>query len=482
MKTSSALWRRFFYWFIVKVYFARVTVLNGNCRQQKGPALYLGLHRNGAVDGFVYHYALRSPTFLISTQLMRNWFARLFFTGIAVTRTKDEGDRCDNDHALQQCLEHLQGGGSLFIFPEGTSSLRPRHLPFKSGALWLILRYLENPGPPLRVIPVGIHYECPWDFRSKVEVVLGKPLDLALSPSLDSKVAGNEAAYVSATRAGSDLAASLDIKDSPLHIEVRQSKTGADSSPHPSLPKKNGKKISVLRRFTESERGTPFQGWTSLKELKQRARLALEAIGINVVSEAYQDQIHRLAYVSTLATPRSYFGSLKALEHEIPKPISQAAKDLENLIKNRRLLFHQGVPLVPMGAVSIYAFAFVLLAPVVGLAMILNAPPVLAGWFAGKKLPDEANVISLWKVLVGIPVFLVWLTLIGTVCLVLGKPAWLLFYLVLTWAGLDLYYRVKKLGVAVYNGLRYPRLRPALVRFRQTVLEHLPPDPFSPKP
>src|SRR5215831_8308111 len=100
-KTKLGGWRGLFYWFITRVYFARITVLNRGRLPKEGPVLYLGLHRNGAVDGFVYHQALQGPTFMISTQLLRTWFARLFFTGIAVTRTKDEGDRAGNDQALQ---------------------------------------------------------------------------------------------------------------------------------------------------------------------------------------------------------------------------------------------------------------------------------------------------------------------------------------------------------------------------------------------
>jgi len=403
MRANFELWRRLLYWLIARVYFARITVLESGRQPRKGPVLYLGLHRNGAVDGFVYHHALRGPTFMISTQLRKSWFARLFFTGIAVTRTKDEGDRAGNDQALQECLNHLRAGGSLFVFPEGTSSLGPRHLPFKTGAIWLILEYGELLGPPLQVIPVGIHYECPWAFRAKVEVVLGDPLDLRLSASLSSRA--------------------------------------------------------------------------KLKELKRRAQMGLEAVGINVVSEDYQSRIQRLAYVSTLATPRSYFASMKALEKQIPEPILRAAENLD--WGGPRLLFHQGVPLVPMGSALIYLLALVLLAPVVAAAMLVNSPPLLAGLVAGKKFPDDVNVISLWKVLVGIPTFLIWTCLVGAWCFLLGKPAWFVMYAALTWAGLHLYYRVKKLAVAVHNGLRYPQLRPAMLCFRETVTRNLPADVFA---
>jgi 1-acyl-sn-glycerol-3-phosphate acyltransferase len=385
------------------IYFARITVVGGSQLPRHGPVLYVGLHRNGALDGFVYHVALGGPTFMISTQLRRNWFARLIFTGIAVTRAKDEGDRGENQIALQECVALLRSGGELFVFPEGTSSLGPRHLPFKSGAAWLILDYLNSAGPPLQVVPVGIHYECPWAFRAKVEVVVGAPISITLDPQL-----------------------------------------------------------------------SPRQ---RIRELKQRIQDALHKVGINVVSEEYQENIQRLAYASTLATPRSYLRSLKALERVIPDPILRAGAELEPRLRSSGLWRHQGVPLFPMGSVFWYILLLLVLAPVVLAALAVNLPPYFSGWFAGKKFPDDRNVISLWKVLIGIPVFFGWALTLTVAGLWLGRAWLVLAYLLLTWAGLELYYRVKKLAVAVYNGLRYPGLRSAMLSFRQTVLNCLPAEP-----
>jgi 1-acyl-sn-glycerol-3-phosphate acyltransferase len=400
MSRSYDVWHRFVYRFILRLYFARVTVVNGERLPRQGPVLYLGLHRNGAVDGFVYHQALGGPTFMISTQLRKNWFARLFFTGIAVTRPKDEGDRSENEAALEQCLDHLRAGGGLCVFPEGTSSLGPRHLPFKGGAAWLILDYLEKGGAPLQVVPVGIHYECPWAFRGKVEVAVGKPMVLDLPAELSSR----------------------------------------------------GK----------------------LKMLKLRIQAGLEEVGVKVTSEDYQAKIQSLAYAATFATPRTYFKSLKALERDIPEPVKTAGESLEPRLRAARLLFHQGVPLFPMGSLGLYASALLLLAPVVLGAIVLNLPPFLAGWAAGRKFPDGQNVVSLWKILVGVPVLWIWMVSMVVGCSVLGRPLWLLGYAGLSWAGLRLYYRVKKLAVAVHNGLRYPELRPAMLELRDTLLRSLP--------
>ena len=399
--SSRNVWHGWLYRFIKTFYFERITLIHPERLPRTGPVLYLGLHRNGAVDGFVYDQVLRDPVFMISTQLRKNWFARLFFEGITVTRTKDEGDRALNDAALLQCLDHLRAGGELFVFPEGTSSLGPCHLPFKSGAVWLLLDYLEGGDrPPLQVVPLGIHYERPWAFRSKVEVVAGLPISTGLPPD-----------------------------------------------------------ASRIER---------------LKTMKGRMQAALEEVGINVPSEERQELIHRFAYVATLGTARSYFKSLKMMEPAVPGKIMDEWRGLEPALRDAKLWFHQGAPLFPAGAVSLYLAGLLVVAPIVFAAIALNLPAFIAGWHAGKKLPDGRNVVSLWKILVGLPAFALWSGAVVMTLLLLGKLLWLAAYLAVTSAGVKLYYRFKKLVVAVHNGLRRPALRCRMLAFHQTVLQSLP--------
>jgi 1-acyl-sn-glycerol-3-phosphate acyltransferase len=396
----APLWRRWFYRFITGVYFQRVTLLHPERLPKSGPVLYLGLHRNGAVDGFVYDRVLRAPVFMISTQLRKSWLARLFFDGIAVTRAKDEGDHALNDTALRQCVDQLRAGGELFVFPEGTSSLGPRHLPFKGGGIWLLLDYLEKAKAPIQVIPLGIHYECPWSFRAKVEVVAGTPISTELP---------------------------------------------ADAS---RLEK--------------------------LKIMKRRAQAALEQVGINVASSEYQEMIQGFGYVGTLGTPRSYFKSLKAIEQAVPEKILEQWQAVEPELRSGKLWFHQGVPLMPVGPFPLYVLALLVTGTLTLAAIVLNLPPFVSGWFAGKRFPDDRNVISLWKILLGVPIFVLWMVCLTLTLLLLGKFWWLAVYGAITWLGLKCYYRFKKVAVAVHNGLCCPALRPRMLTFHQTVLQSLP--------
>ncbi len=394
------LWYRCFHRLCTWLYFERVTVVHGERLPGHGPVLYLGLHRNGAVDGFIYNSVLPAPTFMISTQLRKNFLARIFFNGFAVTRCKDEGDRSINVKALQQCLDHLRNGGELFVFPEGTSSLGPRHLPFKSGAAQLLQEYLEKVQRPISVVPVGIHYECAWAFRSKVEVVIRGSIDTQLSPEL-----------------------------SPLG---------------------------------------------RLKELKRRIQAGLEEVGVNVGSADYQEKIQTLACASTLAAPHSYFASLKNFETTIPAHLEAAWNVIEPQIRESRLLHHQGVPLFPMQSVWLYLALLLLLTPLVALAMAINGPPLLAAWWAGQKFPDGRNVVSLWRILVGVPLLLLWWTTLVMGFVFVHQPLLGAVSAIISWAGLKSYYRVKKLGVAVQNQIRHPEMRARLIDFRRLILASLP--------
>src|ERR1044071_7018805 len=116
--------------------FNRIRVVRAERLPRGGPVLYVGLHRNGVLDGAAYLRVARRAEFVISAQWHRSLAGRLLFPGIAVARDKDRerGIKADNAGAFREALEHLAPGGQLLILPEGTSSLGPRHLPFQPRA------------------------------------------------------------------------------------------------------------------------------------------------------------------------------------------------------------------------------------------------------------------------------------------------------------------------------------------------------------
>jgi 1-acyl-sn-glycerol-3-phosphate acyltransferase len=377
---------------LCRLYFSRITVRNPQNLPQEGPVLYVALHRNGAVDGFVLHGLLPRVRFLISRRLRRSAFYRLFFDGFEVVRPKDaqEGEdyRALNRRAMSNCLEHLQAGGELLIFPEGTSSLGPSHLPFQGGAAHLAARFAKT-GKPLRIVPIGVRYEEPGAFRSRVEFWVGEPIL-------------------------------------------------ADSA--------------------------------KPRQLRQRCNEALESVGVNVATQEEQEQLQKLAYTATLGTDHTYYGMLKRFETHTPAQLVTKLRDLEERFAGRRLAYHQGVPLFAIGARWPYALALLLCGPLLVMAALLNAPPLLATWLLGRKLGTRPNIVALSRILVGLPLILAWGATLAGLSLAAGQPWLLAAYLGFSWLGLRLTYRCRKLAVAVYNSCLHADLREPALAFHHAVV------------
>ena len=390
-----------FHGFIRHLFYSKVAVRGGQHvpSSGSGPLLVLCLHRNGAVDAFVCRAAVRRLTFIIRAKLRNNPLGKIFFSGIEVVRSDDGGKAKDTLKMIETCASHLHGDHPLAIFPEGTSKLGPRHLPFKSGAARIALRFLEE-GKPLTVIPLGIHYECPWAFRSRVEVVIGEPISLEPNSSTVS-------------------------------------------------------------------RGAVLRG------IKQQFTTALESVGLNVPDEETYDRVNQFAYMATLGSKHHYFDALKSMEDGLPSEAVAAWEQLEDKLRDRWVLRHQGVPLFPTGRTSVYAMFALLLALPVLVGGLLNLLPLALGFLAARLFADDTNVIALWRILIGVPVFVLWAAAVVILSPAYGQGGAAIGYLALTSFAILGWYRLKKLAVASWNGLFQSDLHPEALALHKLMLHHL---------
>lgn len=176
-KSATSLGQRIWFghalpFLVAKLFTGRVRVIGSERVPTAGPVLFVGRHRAGLMDGWLYAHALPRPTvFVIAARLRRNRLLRPLVTGIAVMRRKDGGDRtAANRAALQACRAELAAGRTLFIFPEGTSSLGPAALPLEPGAA-----LLAHAAPGTAVVPVAIHYADPVRLGTDVTITFGPP-------------------------------------------------------------------------------------------------------------------------------------------------------------------------------------------------------------------------------------------------------------------------------------------------------------------
>jgi 1-acyl-sn-glycerol-3-phosphate acyltransferase len=161
-------------------YFGRIRIVGA--RQQPAPRrggrLIVSSHRNGAIDGYTVLRAFPGVQGLVSIQLLRHPLLRWMFDGIVVVRDKDRARYGVHHGAFANPVDagcaQLRAGGDLAIFPEGSSEWGWAPLPYQRGAA-RIARTLLDEGVSLEVVPLGLHYQAPDRFRSRVEALVGVP-------------------------------------------------------------------------------------------------------------------------------------------------------------------------------------------------------------------------------------------------------------------------------------------------------------------
>ncbi|WP_431221861.1 1-acyl-sn-glycerol-3-phosphate acyltransferase [Serratia sp. L9] len=141
------------------------------------PTLILASHRNGATDGWVFNQLLPGGQFLAAVQLLRSRFLRLMFAGIPVVRDKDRERYGYSRGPILHAIAHLKQGGSVVVFPEGTSEWGPGPQPYHPGAAKIIRRLLQEQCR-FQVVVAGCFYQAPDRFGSAVELLVDGPVVL----------------------------------------------------------------------------------------------------------------------------------------------------------------------------------------------------------------------------------------------------------------------------------------------------------------
>lgn len=172
-----------FFRLALKIFYRRIEIvgLKENVPRE-GPVIFAANHPNGLVDPlFLLCFAGRPVSFLGKAPLLGypfiGWFVRKFET-IPVYR-KEDHTTGSNRETFDRARALLRKGGSIAIFPEGTSHDDAFMRKLKSGAARIAIgAELEN----VRIVPVGIYYTAKQTFRSSALVVFGPPLAVPRAP------------------------------------------------------------------------------------------------------------------------------------------------------------------------------------------------------------------------------------------------------------------------------------------------------------
>ncbi len=163
---------------ILRTFYRRLEVTGREHVPATGPVMFVVNHPNALVDAVVLMcHAGRPISFLAKEPLFRMPVLGLFvraLDSIPVYRHQDRADVTKNRATFAVARRVLAGGGSIAVFPEGTSHSEPQLKPFRTGAARIALGAAEAEG--LDIVPVGLFYTAKTKFRSSALMCFGAPL------------------------------------------------------------------------------------------------------------------------------------------------------------------------------------------------------------------------------------------------------------------------------------------------------------------
>ena len=170
---------------VLGVFYREIALLGKGHIPSSGPNIYVGNHGNSLIDAaLAIGWLPAGIRFLAKSTLWSEFPAGIFVRlagAVPVYRRIDEGvDSSKNEETFAACWRILGDSGLLALFPEGVSHAEPRLMPLKTGAARIALGTLQRtPTAPLRIVPFGLIFTDREQFRSRVILEVGAPIDPA---------------------------------------------------------------------------------------------------------------------------------------------------------------------------------------------------------------------------------------------------------------------------------------------------------------
>ena len=154
----------------------------GGIVPREGPVLVVANHPNSLLDPVILGLAVGRPIRLLAkAPLFAMPVVGAMLRGLGMVpmyRGSDDAKQvAKNVESLAAAARQLAEGGVMGIFPEGKSHDATQLALVRSGAARLAMQAVAAGAQGLRVLPVGINYECKERFRSAVWVKVGRPIN-----------------------------------------------------------------------------------------------------------------------------------------------------------------------------------------------------------------------------------------------------------------------------------------------------------------
>ncbi len=186
--------------FALKQYFKHINVYFEESLPADRPVLFVANHQSAFMDAIVVGTQIDRQLNFVSRgesfdKAWKRWILSKFNMHPIYRKEFTPDLTKKNPEAIQSFQNLLVNGKSILIFPEGISQTSPRLSEIKTGAARIALGAAHMGDQAPLLVPIGINYTNPHQFRSEVTVNFGTPIDVSM---YQKAFAENERATVQA--------------------------------------------------------------------------------------------------------------------------------------------------------------------------------------------------------------------------------------------------------------------------------------------
>jgi 1-acyl-sn-glycerol-3-phosphate acyltransferase len=169
--------------FTFRVFFRRIFYSNLKKVPLEKPLLFVGNHQNSFLDGIMVGSYLPQPIhFLMRADMFRKPFARYFLRELNVAPVYRLEEGLENVHknldSFTGIYNILKDNGNLVVFSEGICVQEKRLQKLRKGTARMAFGAEEKFGIDVHIVPVGINYTYPSEFRKEVMINFHEPFSI----------------------------------------------------------------------------------------------------------------------------------------------------------------------------------------------------------------------------------------------------------------------------------------------------------------
>jgi 1-acyl-sn-glycerol-3-phosphate acyltransferase len=176
-------WLKYMMRFALTVFYRKRVFTGFDNVPESGPVIFACNHPNSFLDAMIIgafikretHFLARSDVFNTPLKL---WILSQFKMMPIYRLSEGKEDLAKNKDTFEKCHDVFRKGGAVLMFSEGICVQEMRLRPLKKGTARIAMEYSKD-GSSLMIIPTGLNYMKPMNFREDLLISMDKPFDAA---------------------------------------------------------------------------------------------------------------------------------------------------------------------------------------------------------------------------------------------------------------------------------------------------------------